>query len=328
MFNYKVYLFAVLACIFVIGIGVILARYFRDIRAARERLNQYHSQVMKTSCGPIEYVRVGEGFPVLVTHGTFGGFDQALVSSDTLAGEGFQVIAVSRFGYLRSPVPQNPNLDRQVEAYACLLDALGIQETAVLGISGGANSAIRFAARYPERTAALILQSPAAPGKVPVAPVPKAAIDIMRSDFVYWAMLTYMRPIIQQFVGVPRSYILTPETEVELMRVLDTTLPSSTRMGGMDADFYAMPPSEFPEEISETNPYSVHKIQASTLVINALDDPLAVPENVRGMAEKIPNARLVVVKDGGHLLLGHSAEVNAEVVHFLRSEVAVLESSR
>ena len=328
MANLKINLFVIAASILVIGATMMVARYFREIKAARERLEQYNSQLLETSCGSIEYVSIGQGYPVLVTHGTFGGFDQALTSSEYLAGEGFQVIAVSRFGYLRSPAPHNPNLDMQVETFACLLDTLGIQETAVMGISGGANSAIRFSVRYPDRTSALILQSPAAPGKTPVDPVPKAAINLMRSDFAYWVMLTYMRPVIQQFVGVPKSYVLTPETEVELMRILDTTLPSSMRMDGMDTDFYGIPPSEFINEISETSPYSVHKIQAPTLVINALDDPLAVPENVRSMAEDIPNARLFILPDGGHILLGHSKEVNSEVIRFILGEAAVLETSR
>ncbi len=316
----KTYLFVLLAVILVIGIAVVLARYFRDLQAARERLDQYNSQVLETSCGTIEYFRVGKGYPVLAIHGTFGGFDQLLPSIGYLADSGFEVITVSRFGYLRSPAPKDPNLNRQVETYACLLDALGIKQAAVIGVSGGANSAIRFAVRYPERTSALVLQSPAAPGKIPVAPVPRAAINMMRSDFVYWVMLTYDRPFIQKFVGVPKSYALTPETEAELNSLLATTLPSSTRMDGMDTDFYGLPPAEFPEEISETSPYSVDHIQAPTLVINALDDPLAVPENVRAMTEKIPNARLIVLPDGGHPALGHAKEVGAEVIRFLRSE--------
>ena len=63
------------------------------------------------------------------------------------------------------------------------------------------------------------------------------------------------------------------------------------------------------------------------LLINAADDPYAVPENVRGLAEKFTNARLFVMPDGGHPLLGHSEEVKAEITQFLRSNVTVLNSS-
>ena len=59
----------------------------------------------------------------------------------------------------------------------------------------------------------------------------------------------------------------------------------------------------------------------------ALDDPIALPENVRGLAEKFPNARMFVVPDGGHLLLGHSNEVQAEIIQFLNNNVTELTSS-
>jgi len=63
------------------------------------------------------------------------------------------------------------------------------------------------------------------------------------------------------------------------------------------------------------------------LLINAADDPYAVPENVRGLAERFPNARLYVVTDGGHPLLGHTQEVKSEITQFLNSIVAVLNNN-
>jgi pimeloyl-ACP methyl ester carboxylesterase len=328
MANYKLSLFVILFSILVIGIVAVVARYQREISAAREQVNNLGSQVSETDCGPIEYARVGDGSPVLVVHGALGGFDQGLHTAKYLIEKGFQVIAVSRFGYLRSPIPENATLDMQVDLYACLLDELGIQQTAVLGVSAGATSAIRFAARYPERVSELILQSPASPGEVDVSPPPpKAVFTLLRSNFVYWAMVTYFRPVVQRMVGVPEGFTLTPEFDARLTDLLATTLPSSGRIDGFSNDFY-INTSEFYEEISETSPYSVYKIKIPVLVIIALDDPLAIPENVRGLAEKFPNASLFVVPDGGHPLLGHSEEVNAEIIQFLNSNVTVLTSGQ
>jgi pimeloyl-ACP methyl ester carboxylesterase len=327
MANYRSYLFVILLSIIVIGIVAVVARYQRDMHAAREQVNSLGSQVIEPDCGPIEYAVVGEGYPVLVVHGTFGGFDQGLVAVKPFIDAGFQVISVSRFGYLRSPMPENANVTMQADTYACLLDALGIQQVAVFTVSGGATSSIRFAARYPDRTSALILQSPAAPGKVYVPPPPKAAFTIMRSNFVYWASVTYFKPVAQRLIGVPKGFELTPETESVVNDVLATTLPSSGRIDGFYFDNYGVT-SEFYDEISETSPYSVYKIETPVLVINALDDPYAVPENVRGLAEKFPNARLYVVPDGGHQLLGHSQEIKSEILQFLNSNVAVLKNGQ
>jgi len=309
------------------GTGAVTARYLREIRAARDRIDGLGSQVVETRCGPIEYARVGDGYPVLVVHGTFGGFDQGLLTARPLIEAGFQVIAVSRFGALRTPMPENATVDMQADAFACLLDALGIEKVAVFTASGGAVSSIRFAARYPERTSALVLVSPSAPGDVYVAPPPKAAFSLMRSDFVYWAMVTYLRPLMQRMVGVPAGFDVTSEIDAEITDVLATTLPSSARIDGFYYDNYGVT-SEFYEEISETSPYSVYHIELPVLVISALDDPVAVHENVRGLAERFPNARLYVLPDGGHLILGHSEEVDAEIVRFLREDATTLEKSQ
>ena len=60
--------------------------------------------------------RVGDGYPVLVIHGTMGGYDQGLLVAKPVIDAGFQVISVSRFGYLGSPLPGNATVDMQAEA--------------------------------------------------------------------------------------------------------------------------------------------------------------------------------------------------------------------
>jgi pimeloyl-ACP methyl ester carboxylesterase len=290
------------------------------MRSARERIKSLGSQVIQTECGPIEYVRVGEGYPILAVHGTMGGFDQGLLQPGPASGAGFQIIAVSRFGYLRTPMPDDVDFNRQADAFACLLDELGIQQVAITTVSGGANASIRFAARYPERLSALILMSPAAPGKVKVSPPPRAIFETLRSDLVWWGITTYFKPLAYRIVGVPAGFVFTPELKAELNEALVTTLPLSERINGSIYDNFEVD-AEFYEEISETSPYPLSKIETPVLVINALDDPYAKPENVRGLAEKFPNARLFLVPNGGHILLGHSEEIQVEITKFLLSHV-------
>jgi 2-hydroxy-6-oxonona-2,4-dienedioate hydrolase len=95
------------AGILVIAIVVVAvlayARYRRDMRAAQERLQSGGSKVIETDCGPIEYATFGEGSPVLVVHGIFGGFDQGLLIARGNVGNEFHSIVPSRFGYLRTP---------------------------------------------------------------------------------------------------------------------------------------------------------------------------------------------------------------------------------
>jgi len=319
MANFKIYIFVFLLGMVIVGIVTVAARYSGEIRAAHKRVNNLGSRVIETERGPVEYARFGDGYPVMVVHGAMGGFDQGLMLADQFIGSDFQVISVSRFGYLRSPLPAEATITKQADTFACLLDSLGIQRVAVFAVSGGANSAIRFAARHPERVSALILISPAAPGKVKVASPPRAVFDILlRNDFTCWAFNTFFKPIMQSMIGVPKGFVLTPELDAEVKTTLAGMMPSSRRIDGMIFDMYTSSP-EFYESVSETSPYPLGNIETPVLMINAMDDSLAVPENVRSLAGQIPNARLFVMPDGGHILLGHTEEVKSEISRFLRT---------
>ena len=66
-------------------------------------------------------------------------------------GDDFFWICPSRFGYLRTPIPQNASFEAQADAYAALLDHLHIEKAAIIGLSIGGPSALLFALRHPDR---------------------------------------------------------------------------------------------------------------------------------------------------------------------------------
>jgi hypothetical protein len=134
--------------------------YQRDLGAAKARVAE-GSEMVDTACGPIEYASRGQGPALLIVHGAGGGFDQALDALAPLTRAGFRAISMSRFGYLRTPLPADASAAAQADAHACLLDALGIPTAAILGASAGAPSATLFAQRHPERVTALVLLVPA-----------------------------------------------------------------------------------------------------------------------------------------------------------------------
>jgi pimeloyl-ACP methyl ester carboxylesterase len=325
MSNIWIYLLVLLVGLLIVGSVGIAARYRREIKTARQRLKSLGSQVIETACGPIEYALVGEGYPVLVVHGAMGGFDQGLWLAQGFNITQHQVIAVSRFGYLRSPVPADANLDLQADAFASLLDALGIRRAAVFAVSAGATSAIRFTARHPQRVSALVLVCPEAPGEVPMVLPPRFVFDtLLRSDFLFWAMVTYFWKYVASVIGMaPKGTIQTPEQEAQAKKIQLGDLPVSQRMDGMVFECYAITP-EIEASVTADSPYPLSQIDTPVLVIHAADDTISVPENVRGLAEQMPRARRYEVPDGGHFLYGHGKEVNAEIAAFLRSNVAEL----
>jgi pimeloyl-ACP methyl ester carboxylesterase len=315
--------FAVVLTVLVLaGTIPVVLRYGKDIRRARQRLASLGSQVIETKCGPVEYVSAGDGYPVLVVHGALGGFDQGLWLAHSFDFSNYRVISVSRFGYLRTPVPPNANLDLQADAYACLLDALEIPKAVVFGISAGSTSSIRFAARHPGRVSALILLSPDAPGTAQMPIPPRFIFDsLLRSDFFYWVLVTYFGKSMRSIMGlVPRGYVLTPEYEGIVKTVMAGDLPVSGRIDGMIFETFTIA-SEFNASASASSPYPLDRIETPALFIHAADDPIVIPENVRGVADQMPNVHLFVVPGGGHLLFGHREEVYTVMAEFLGENV-------
>src|SRR5215212_8871576 len=100
--------------------------YGRDLRATRDRLAA-GSQIVETRHGPIEYTTWGAGPAVLVVHGAGGGYDQGVSIARAFGGDGFRWISPSRFGYLRTPLPDDASTAAQADAFAELLHALNIE---------------------------------------------------------------------------------------------------------------------------------------------------------------------------------------------------------
>jgi pimeloyl-ACP methyl ester carboxylesterase len=61
----------------------------------------------------------------------------------------------------------------------------------------------------------------------------------------------------------------------------------------------------------------LEQLAVRTLVISARDDPLAPYRFAAQAVSRIPGARLVTIERGGHLFLGHDAEVRNEISAFV-----------
>ena len=316
----------ILIAIVPVVVILVVARYRRDIRAARKRIQSLGSQVVETNLGPVEFVQVGEGYPILVVHGAMGGFDQGLFLAQNVDLPHIQVLSVSRFGYLRSPIIKGATLDTQADVFAALLDVLGIRQAVVFAVSAGTTSAIRFAARHPERISALILLGPDAPGETYMALPPRFVFDtLFRSDLFYWVLVTFFGKKMRTASGlVPTGFALTPENAALVDRVQAGDLPISGRMDGMIFETYTCK-DEFKASVTSASPYPLNRILTPTLVINALDDPISIPENVSRLAQQLVNARQFIVPNGGHLFFGHIEEVRAEIAQFLLAVVTELQ---
>jgi pimeloyl-ACP methyl ester carboxylesterase len=301
------------------AVAVYLA-YRRDLDAAYERISA-GSLLAQTPCGPIEYAVAGEGAPVLVVHGAGGGIDQGMDAAKGLAAVGFRVVAVSRFGYLRTPLPADASPEAQADAHACLLDALGIGRAAIIGASAGAPSAMQFALRHPQRCLALVLLVPAAfvprPGGAPSLTPPARTVFLfdtaLRSDFLYWAWMRLAnRTLVGAILATPPEVLekADAEEQARAAQMLDHTLPVTARRLGLVNDA---------KVVLSLPRYELERIRAPTLVIGVADDRFGIWHSARYTAEHIPGARFVGYPSGGHVWIGHHKEMLGEVAAFLKS---------
>jgi 2-hydroxy-6-oxonona-2,4-dienedioate hydrolase len=301
-----------------IAVLLIWWRFDQDIKRATARTLQ-GSLMAVTRCGPIEYQEAGVGVPLLMVHGSGGGHDQGMAFAGSLAQRGIRVIAVSRFGYLRTPMALDTSPAAQAEAHVCLLDALGIRQAAVAGGSAGGPSAMQMAIRHPDRVSALVLLVPLAykPGAVadsapPLPPVvEKVLMRLIGSDFLFWAGTHVARnALIGLVLATPpeRVAAASPKERARVNAILDNILPVSTRAAGLRSD------SALGKGIPR---YALEAIRAPTLIVSVRDDGYGTYASAQYTASQIAGARFVGFDTGGHTWVGHDDEVQAEIMKLL-----------
>jgi 2-hydroxy-6-oxonona-2,4-dienedioate hydrolase len=305
-----------LAVVLAVLIGV---AYHRDIQAAKARVASGSKQI-NTPCGWIEYADEGTGSVLFAIHGAGGGFDQSLELARDFLPSGFRVVAPSRFGYLRTPVPADASPIAQADAHACLLDALKLQKVVVVGGSMGAPSAMQLCLRHPECCSALVLLFPIAYAPRPEnQPPPRPSRfaqflmnTTLKSDFVFWAASKIARDtVMKTILATPPADFKNAsiEEQARVLEVLRNVEPISEREKGLRNDAAVAP--SIPR-------YDLEQITVPTLVISAEDDLFGTFKGGRYSAEHIPGARFVGYPTGGHLLVGHGSDVRRELAEFLR----------
>jgi 2-hydroxy-6-oxonona-2,4-dienedioate hydrolase len=310
------------AAVLWVATWVIRSRFEHDLALAAERSAQ-GSTVVATRCGPIEYQAAGEGIPLLMIHGSGGGHDQGMAWARPLAQQGVRVIAMSRFGYLRTPRPADASPEAQADAHICLLDALGIARAAAMGVSAGGPSAMQTAIRHPDRVSALVLVVPIAykPGTVadsaPPASDDKDALllRLLGSDFLFWTGLHVARDQLIRHVLATPPELVAAASEPERARVNDMAeriLPVSRRAAGLRDDTRLG---------KRLGPYALESIRVPTLVVSARDDGFGTYAAAQYTASRIPGAKFLGFDDGGHLLVGHDGAVRAEILKLLAATV-------
>ena len=228
-----------------------------------------------------------------------------------MVGNGFRVIAPSRFGYFGSTLPPHATPADQAEAYALLLDHLGIDRAAVVAYSAGSASALELALRHPDRVQGLILANCRLGGPTPnrlLKPIQGAVYGWER---LWWLYRRLLPGLYGRMIGVPKGYQPTPEDAATIRAMSELQFPLNPRRHGALFDGFVsnLVADRFPLE----------ELTVPTLIVSAADDHWARHAYAVMAAGRIPGVKLVTIDRGGHLFLGHDAQVRTAIGNFIES---------
>jgi len=261
-------------------------------------------QVADLDHGEVAYYERGEGDPLVMligTGSTMAEWDPALLE---LLAQDHRLIMFDYPGLGKS----GPWTDRSFSDLATttveLLDHLEIDRAAILGWSMGGFVAQRVAIEHPERVSALVLAGTNPGSSQAVLGSPQAQEIDSDPDPSDAQILTLLYPPDEQAEGrrfLRRLVDASQDGEIPD----DFEVPAETTDRQVAAEDPWLRSSENLEELAE--------ITAPTLSAAGQTDPVTPPENMRIIADRIPNAELLILP-GSHAFLFPSREQFAEEV--------------
>ncbi len=194
----------------------------------------------------------------------------------------FRVIAVDPRGFGQSPLPSGRfSIAELADDLTALLDGLGVSRPALLGMSMGGYTALAFAAKHPERLAALVLCDTRADADPPATRAAReGAIARIRE-----------RGVDAYLPGsIPR--LLSPAAPPALHA--HVLARAEDRAASLIAGIEAL--RDRPDRTRE-----LAGIHCPTLLLRGAGDQVTPAETMQAMAGAIAGARFVTLPDAGHL---------------------------
>lgn len=261
----------------------------------------------------INYRVQGHGTPLVLIMG-LGGECGDWVLQTGVFKKYFRVVTFDNRGVGKTDKPNQPySIKTMADDVIGLMDTLDIECSNVLGVSLGGMIAQEIAINYPERVNKLILvcTTPGRDEKGGHSPELLKAMAL-KEDFsdedikgvdigkVMSALsaLSYGSSMLKM-VAVPFCRVRMKLFGIEGLR------------------------GQFEAAMKHSTLSRLDMIKAPTLVMAGEKDRIVPPRFAEAMARKIPDARLVIIKDGSHTLMAEKRNrFNSEVLGFLQDKKA------
>ena len=227
----------------------------------------------------------GEGPAILFVHGY--PLDRSIWRDQIDALEGYRRIAPDLRGMGQSDAPDlGYGMALYAADLAALLDALGVDQVVLCGLSMGGYVAFEFLRQWRSRVRGLVLMDTRAEADAP---------EVRRARDAAAATAREKGTAAVSDAMVPK--MLAPSTMTGRPEIVERVraLMAATPVAGMIGALGAMRDRAGSESLLSTLD------GIPTLVVVGAADLLTPPDQARAMAEAIPGARLAIIQGAGHL---------------------------
>lgn len=257
--------------------------------------------------GDITYLRQGAGPVVVLIHGV--GMNAAIWQPQMAAlAAAHDVIALDMPGHGGSLLPPNPpTLDDYADAVIGLLDALGIDQSALVGHSMGALVATHTALRTPARVRRLIAMN----AVFRRSPELKHAVQARAVELEEKGFSASIAPTLARWFGDPVP------ANLELAATLSSAALRTVNVEGYRRTYWLFATSD--EALAPGLP----SLKVPALFLTGELDANSSPAMSLEMARIAPGARAEIVPGVRHMMaLTHPDEINSRLLSFLDEETA------
>ncbi|HRC43741.1 MAG TPA: alpha/beta hydrolase [Nitrospira sp.] len=262
----------------------------------------------------IAYLDEGQGHPVILIHGYGGSMWQWEYQQIPLAGQ-FRVITPDLIG---SGLSDKPNLDYRpeelIESIRSLMDALGLPTATLIGNSMGGGVAIGMALTHPDRVSRLVL----------IDSLPDHVRERLASPLMQRALNTSVPAWLARFgalfVGNRTMEAVLKEIIFDHTLVTAAVLDRSNR--NRQREDMITPLMSLRESLPLWEQHFAPRLKDiphSTLILWGEQDRLFPPQVGRDLQATIPQARLIIIPDAGHIPQWEQPQVvNRHITEFLQ----------
>lgn len=269
-----------------------------------------HTQMLRLPDGrAIGYAEYGDpdGLPVLALHGTPGSRFMFALTDEGARERGLRLIAPERRGYGLSDYRCVSTLSDLASDLEAVVDALGLDRFAIIGVSGGGPHAVAAAAVLGSRVRLLALISPVGPiadcgDSVRISPMHNLIFrKLARSTPACRAFFWSVRALVRRAPGVARGILLrrvTPADRSVLQRPnvvgnLQKAVGEGLRRG-VDGAVQDLKLFGAPWQLS------LPAVYVPAVLWQGSEDTIVPPEAAYYLARALPNCRLEVMEKAGH----------------------------